>query len=268
MAPFKAAKREIRLTNTDDARRLMQMGVDYSRKMEEMKPHRRIIKTLEKAGLLDESKLNFLIDLNKKNPEAIKKFLKDSEIDPMDLSLEGESTYKPTDHGVRENELALDEILDEIRGTDAFTRTVDVITNEWDTASRKILLDNPGVIRILNDHMSAGIYDQIASKVAEERVFGRLAGLSDLDAYKAVGDAMHKSGAFVKAPNSKESSAKGNTDQDSSQDSGSDSAEAENLRNRKRAASPTKGNASTRKPVINIMALSDEEVMKLDPRTL
>ena len=34
MAPFRAAKREIKLDNVEDARRLLKMGVDYSMKMQ------------------------------------------------------------------------------------------------------------------------------------------------------------------------------------------------------------------------------------------
>jgi hypothetical protein len=265
MAPLKAAKRTIKVTNPDDARRLMQMGVDYSRKMEQMKPYLRVLKTLEKNDLLDIDKVNFFIDLDKKNPDAIRKFLKDSEIDPMDLSLEDSADYKPNDHTVGDNEILLEEVLEDIRGSKAFDRTVDVITNQWDTASRQILMDNPRIIQILNEHVEAGIFDQIADVVASEKTFGRLTGLSDLEAYKAVGDAIQEKGGFK--PNSAETSPGGNTNQDFSQDpTGSDS--DDKLKNRKRAASPTKGSAGAGKPKVDIMGMTDEEIENLDVNSL
>ena len=267
MAPFKAAKREIKVDNIDDARRLMQMGVDYSRKMEAMKPYQRVLKTLEKNDLLDIAKVNFLIDLDKKDPAAIRKFLKDSEIDPMDLSLEDDTDYKPTDHMIGDSEMELNDVLDDIRGTDTFERTVTTITDEWDTASRQVLMDNPRIIGIINDHMQAGIFDQIAEKVEQERVFGRLQGLSDLEAYKEVGDAIQAKGGFTPHPRGESPPMDGNG-QDFSQDSGSGSAAAEKLRNRKRAASPTKGNASAGKPKVNIMEMSDAEIEKIDVNSL
>jgi hypothetical protein len=265
MAPFKASKREIQVNNIDDARRLMQMGVDYSKKMEAMKPYQRVLKTLEKNDLLDMEKVNFLIDLDKKNPDAIRKFLKDSEIDPMDLDLEDNADYRPTDHTVGDSEIALDDVLEQIRDTDAFDRTVDTITKEWDTASRRVLMDNPSVIKTINDHIGAGIFDQIANVVAQEKIYGRLTGLSDLDAYKKVGDAIQAEGGF-KQPNPSRTSPPGNTDQGFSQDSGSESKAGVNAR--KRAASPTKGNASAGKTKVNLGSLSDEEIENLDLSTL
>jgi len=269
MAPFKAAKREIKPKSIDDARRLMQMGVDYSRKMEAMKPYQRVLKTLEKNGLLDIEKVNFLIDLDKKNPDAVKKFLKDSEIDPMDLSLEDDTNYTPTDHTVGDAEVALDNVLDQIRDTETFDRTIDEITNQWDTASKQVLMDNPGIIGVINDQIAAGIYDQIMDVVTNEKSFGRLQGLSDLEAYRTVGDAIQKRGGFKPHPNA-ETTSGGNTDQGHSQDSGSGAADkkAAKLRSRKRAASPTKGSASAGKPKLDIMSMSDEEIEKLDVNSL
>jgi len=265
-APFKAAKREVKVDTVEDVRQLMQMGVDYARKMADMKPYMRVLKTLEKNNLLDEGKVNFLIDLEKKNPEAIRKFLKDSEIDPMDLSYEDDTNdYKPTNHIVGDKELQLDEVLSEIRDTEVFPRTVDTITKVWDKPSRQVLMDNPGVIRIINDHMASGIYDQVTAVMEKERMLGHLPpDLSDLDAYKAVGDAMHEAGAFK--PNA--TSATGKTGQDFSQDSGSGSAHADKLRNRKKAASPTKGTAGTGKPKVDLGKLTDEQIENLDLATL
>ena len=143
MAPFKASKRTVQVKSKGDARRLMQMGFDYTRKMEEMKPHLRVLKTLEHNDFLDLEKINFAIDLMKGNSEAVKKFLKDRSIDPIELDLEGDVDYKPTDHSVSDGQLALDSVLDSIRDTDSFVRVANVITKEWDKASQNTLMDNP-----------------------------------------------------------------------------------------------------------------------------
>ena len=264
LAPFKAAKREIKIDTPEDARRLMQMGVDYARKMEQMKPYRRVLKTLEKEGLVDVDKINFLIDLNKKDPAAIRKFLKDGEIDPIDLDLEDGEDYEPTDHIVGDREIALDDILDEIRGTPSFDKTIKLVTKEWDSASQTLLVDNPAVIRHLNGHMETGIYDQIANKVATERALGRLNGLSDLEAYKQVGDAMHDNGEFIDSPNSTATSPSGNTNQGGSHPNGSDPA----LKARKRAASPTKGSASTGKQAPDFSKMTDKQIEEFDVNSL
>lgn len=268
MAPFKASKRTIQPQNIEEARRLMQMGVDYARKMQDMKPYQKVLRTLEQNDLLSDEKINFVIDLLGKKPEAIKKLLKDSDIDPMDLDLEGNNDYRPTDHMVGDSEIALEEVIDEIRGTPSFDKTVDVITNQWDKASRQLLMDNPQVIGYINSHIESGIFDKIMDRVASEKIFGKHKGLSDLETYKAVGDAMHAEGAFGEstppAPTQPAPSTPGTSTQGERQNGSNGS-----VRDRKRAASPPKGSASAGKQMPNFLHdLSDEEIEKFDIHSL
>jgi len=262
LSPLKAAKRTIQVESVDKARQLMQMGVDYSRKMEDLKPYQRMMKSLERADLLDEGKLNFLIDLSRKNPEAIKKLLKDSDIDPLDLDLEDSAAYRPNDHMVPEGELAVDEVLDSIRPSPKFNDVVNTV-QKWDTASKRALMDNPQIFQHLTTHMEAGIYELILDRLESDRIFGKHVGLSDLEAYKTVGDAMFEEGAF--SPNARSTSATGNTDQGHSQDSqGSE----ESVKARKRAASPPKGTASKgTKKQPDFSKMSDDEIEKYDWRS-
>jgi hypothetical protein len=264
LAPLKAAKRTIEIGSVEKARQLMQMGVDYSRKMADMKPYQRMMTSLERAGLLEEDKLNFLIDLANKQPKAIQKLLKDSDIDPLDLDLEDSGAYQPNDHMVSEGELAVDQVLDSIRPSPKFDEVVDTVS-AWDTASKRALMDNPQVLQHLTAHMETGIYDMIMSRLESDRIFGKHVGLSDLDAYKAVGDAMHEEGAFAKAPAAQATSAAGNTDQGHSQDSQGSS---ESVKARKRAASPPKGTASkARKQQPDFSKMTDEEIENYDWRS-
>jgi hypothetical protein len=244
MSDFKASGRTVKLESPDDARRLMQMGYDYTNKMRDMKPHLKVLKTLEHNDLLDAEKINFAIDLMKGNPEAIKKFLKDKEIDPIDLSLEDSPDYVATDHSVSDEQVALDEVLDSIRSTETFPRLAQVITKEWDKPSQEVLMGIPSLIGVINDHMQQGYYDQIVAKVDYERSLGRLRGLNDLDAYKAVGDAMQKQGVF-RAPAGSGTTPPVESGQGQQDPKGSTSGSGK--RARKRAASPPKGGAGAGK---------------------
>lgn len=266
MAPFRAANREISLDNIEDARRLMQMGVDYSRKMETMKPHLRVIRTLEKAGLTDLNKINFLIDLDKNDPAAIKKLLKDNDIDPMSLDMKEGGDYSPNDHTIGDTELAVTTVLKSLEGSPSFDRTMTVISDELDTRSKSQLQDNPALIATINEHIETGIYDKIMNKVADEKLFGRLAGMSDLDAYYQVGAAIHEAGGFNIPSEDEPAPGKKSTQAASSSGSAAEKAE---LQKRKRAALSTKGKATkTGKKVINISALSDEQIEKMDLSSL
>ena len=265
MQPFKANGREMQVESAEDVVRLMQMGANYNQKMHAMKPNMKILKTLEKNGLLDEGKLNFLIDIDKKNPEAIAKLIKDSEIDPMDFSTddeEGKSNYEVPDYTVGEAELRLNEVITSIESTDTYDRTMDVVGNKWDNQSRQLVAEQPELLRVLNDHMASGVHDLISTEVEKARMFGRLDGMTDLQAYQAVGDQLHQAGKFnhlqgdtaqpqptvtKRAPKPKVSDAKRNA--------------------KKRAASPTKASKNSSTPSeYSPLAMSDEEFEKLDAR--
>ena len=251
LTPFRASKREVQVKNVEDARKLMQMGVDYQYKMQALKPQLRIMRALDKNGLLDEDKVNFLIDLDKKNPEAVKKYLKDKEIDPMDLDMDSETDYTPQSYAPTESEQAIDDVLDDIRETKAFDRTIDELGNKWDAPSKQVLMQQPQLIKLINTQVETGVYDQIMNVVASERMLGRLQGLNDLMAYKTVGDALQASGAFDHLKT--ESKPKRKPSQDPK------------VKARKRAASPTKRSSSTRTSAQDFhpLALSDEEFEKM-----
>lgn len=271
MAPFRAAKREVQPKTIEDARRLMQMGADYSKKMELMKPNLRVLRTLEKAELLDPSRINFLIDLHNKSPEAIQKLLKDSNIDPMELKLEDSVDYSPTNHQIGDAELAVRDVLDTIKDSPKFAETVEVISEKMDMASRKALQESPAVIAELHTHIESGLYQQVVDAVANERMYGRLAGLSDLEAYYTIGSAMEQAGALNGPDASPPTTSK--EEQSSVQGSGSLAKKAKaskaNLRNRKRAASPTKGKTvKSGKAVPDFTKMTDDEIAAFDMSSL
>lgn len=197
-SPIKANGREIKVENIDDAISLMQMGLNYNKKMAAIKPNLRLMKMLETHGLLDEGKLSYLIDLEKKNPEAINKLIKDSGMDPLDLSAEKANEYKPGTYGVDEQTLELDTVLSELEDSPGYGRTLTVVSKEWDGTSKAAIVAKPELLKLINSHVETGIYDMIATAVERERTFGRLKGLSDIEAYRQVGDAMDARGEFNK----------------------------------------------------------------------
>lgn len=197
LAPFKANGREVSVKNVDDAIALMQMGANYNKKMAALKPNLKLLKLLENNGLLSESKLSYLIDLENKNPAAINKLVKDSGIDPMDLDADKASGYTPKTYTVDDKEMELDSVLEEIQDTPSYRQTLDIVSTKWDGASKQAIVASPQLLKVINGHVQSGIYDTIVKEVDSERVFGRLQGLSDIEAYRQVGDAIQARGGFA-----------------------------------------------------------------------
>lgn len=261
LAPFKANGREIQVKSVDDAVALMQMGANYNKKMVALKPNLKMLKLLENNGLLSEEKISYLIDLEKKNPAAINKLVKDSGLDPMDLDAEKAGEYKPKIHSVDDREIDLDTVLDEIQETPTYTQTLEIVSKKWDGASKQTIASTPQLLKVINDHVANGIYDLINQEVERERMFGRLNGLSDIEAYRRVGDAINARGGFnhlVSNP--------GKPNQEPVVVQPKPKAPADDkLNEKRRAASSTKpANVSTAAASdFNPLALSNEEFSKL-----
>ncbi|AGH57615.1 tail length tape measure protein [Pseudoalteromonas phage pYD6-A] len=253
MAPFKGNGKEIKVDSPEDLRRLAQMGVGYNARMAELKPIRKIAKMLENEGLLDESKINFLIDLSKNNPDAINKLVRDSGINPLDIDTEGTDGYKPNTYTVNDTQLALDEALDELERTPSGQRVIDVVSNKWDKNSKQVLVSNPAHMRQLEQHINDGIFDKVTAAVERERLFNRLpAGVSDLEAYNIIGQQMAARGEFNAPATAQQEAPVTKPAQDTKRKS------------RKRAAAPSKGGKRTtsKSSQANLLSMSDEEFEK------
>lgn len=256
--PFKANGREYSVNSPQEVITLMQMGANYNKKMVALKPHLQTIKTLEKNGLLDNDKLNYLIDLNNKNPEAIKKLLKDSNFDTTEFDSEDDISYKPNNYSISSQEVEVDEVIRELETTPTFSKLTNVITNDWDQASRNVIFENPGLLRVINEQLDNGIFDVITKEVDRRKLFGQLGGKSDIEAYKEVGDEINSKGGFnflfennENEPDKKIS--KTNSENDKA------------LNKRRKAASPTTGRTTNKQNprTIDASKLSDEDFEKL-----
>jgi hypothetical protein len=255
LAPFKANGKEIKVDSVDEAIQLMQMGANYNKKMAALKPSLKILKALESNDLLDEDKINFLIDLGKKNPDAISKLIRDSGIDPLDVDVDGEADYKPNTYTANDKEIELDAVLEEIQDTPAYSQTIDIISNKWDDASRQVLVNNPHIIRLINAQVESGLFEQINQVMEKRRVLGQLGNMSDIEAYKMIGDelflaqANNPAQAPVEKPIIKKPAEKKPDPE---------------VAKRKKAAAATKGKPAAKPSAdFNPLSMSDEEFEKV-----
>jgi len=263
LATFKANGKDMKVDSVEDARRLMQMGANYNKKMSGLKPNLKHLKLLEKHQLLNEDKLSFLIDLNEGNPEAIKKLLTDSKIDPMDLNLDEDVNYKPAQRTVDDREVELDTVLEELRDSETYDQTLNIVGTKWDDQSKQIVADQPQLLKVISGHIASGVYDLISTEVERERMFGRLSGVSDIEAYRQIGDAMQENGAFDHLFSNEKVPVKSPSKAAAPKPIVNDA----KRRDKRRAASPSKPAAPTSsgKADYNPLSMSDEEFLRLDP---
>ena len=256
MAPIHANGKTIELRSPDELRQLAQMGANYTKKMQAIAPHRKVLMMLENNGLLDEGKLSFLIDLEKKNPEAIKKLIKEAGINPLDIDTEVEPTYREGNHRVTDEEAAFVSQLEDLKSTPEGTQTIQTINN-WDQASKEVLWKNPSLMTTIHNQRANGIYDTIAKEIDRRRTLGQIpTEVSFLQAYKAVGDELHNAGAFnnlgTKAPQGKTPVAVRPAMPKPPVANGDKAS----------AAAPSRSTPKAVKPFVNPLQMSDDEFMK------
>lgn len=253
LEPFRANGKDVQVKSADEAITLMQLGANYTKKMQELSPNLKLLKTLEKHELLDADKLNHLIDLSKKDPKAIAQLIKDAEYEPEELNDNDENVeYTPTDHQVSDTAVQLDEVLSSIENTPTYDKCIDTIGNQWDEKSKQLLTQQPSLIRSLNEQMQEGVFDKINDEVERTKMFGGLSGVSDFEAYKAVGAQMLQRGEF-KTPEAKPVA--------KTQIKPLDKA----LSKKRKAATTSKSTSkTTAKKKENFLNMSDDEFLKIN----
>jgi len=177
--PFRANGKEITPRNVEDVIQLMQMGANYTKKMQLMAPLKKAAESLSRADIKEDD-LNFLIDVHKGDKEAIKKLLMKHNVDPMDLDLES-TNYVPKNNIVSDEDVEYSNILDDIH--DSLPKIQEIMTNIWDAKSKEALLKDPNLMRALHEEIAMGRFDNVQAQLEIEKTFGRYKGKSDVEAY-------------------------------------------------------------------------------------
>jgi len=178
MKPFKANGKTVQARTPEEAIRLMQMGAGHIKYQTQVRPLLAQVKTLENAGITN-SDLNFLVELHNKNPEAIKKLVRDADIDPYDIVVddnakEADKTYQPKNYLATEDQVALEEVLREVQEQPEGEALLKAVRVDWDQSSRKMALDEPNVLRILTEQKQSGVYDLITAEIDRRKTLGEL----------------------------------------------------------------------------------------------
>jgi hypothetical protein len=188
LAKFTANGREVEgFKDPDDLIRAQQMLHGYSDKMKVFKEYKPYLKALEERKLTSDSdKFNLAMSLLDGDPEAIKKVLKEQNIDPMELDLE-DIKYAPKNNLPSAAQMQIEETYEQAENlgiSDTFNR---VVTKDWDLDSVKELVSNPVVKNDLLQHLKDGTYDLVQNEVQRMELLdstGTLNGMTSVDKYR------------------------------------------------------------------------------------
>ena len=164
-------------------------AMDYTRKMQQIKPWRQTIDAIEQAKLSHDD-VSLMIDVLKGDKAAITAVLKRTGVDTLELDIE-DSKYVPKSYGRDEGTLAIKDIVDEISQDQEYAVTSRIIDREWDEGSWREMSKDPTLIKALHIDVKSGVYNKV-QPIAEKMKLYEGGRRSDLDYYKLAAQEYYK----------------------------------------------------------------------------
>ena len=155
-------------------------AMDYTKKMQAMKPWRKTIDAMEQAKL-SHNDVNLMIDVLKGDKDAIAEVIKRTGVDALELDTE-DSKYVAKDYGRDDATLALRDVIDEISGDPEYETTHKILANEWDDTSWKRLSSDPEMIKLLHIDVKNGMFQRLQPIADKLKTYDR-GSKSDLEYY-------------------------------------------------------------------------------------
>lgn len=181
---FKANGREYEFTE-DEVReqfpKIFGQAMDYTKKMQALKPWRKTIDAIEGAQLSHDD-VNLMIDVLKGDKDAVAAVLKRTGVDALELDVE-QSRYVPKDYGRDDKALAVKDVIEEISGDAEYSTTYKILSKEWDDDSFREMTSDPDLIKLLHIDVKSGMYDRVQPIAEKLKVYDR-GKRSNLDYYK------------------------------------------------------------------------------------
>ena len=171
---FTANGRQVRVEKPEDIVRLMQMGMNYNKKMEAIKPNMGLIKTLKEHGLDNPETLQFLIDLKKHDKTAIAKLLKDAEVDTYDLPDLEETPYTSQTAIISNQQAEFESILADLNQLPKGTDLIQSLgrSETWDDNSLEFFRTQPEALYHLYNDKNSGLYDEVLRVIDVDKALG------------------------------------------------------------------------------------------------
>lgn len=166
----------------DQFPKIFGQAMDYTKKMQAIKPWRKTIDAIEGAELTHED-VSLMIDVLKGDKNAITEVLKRTGVDTLELDTEADSAYVAKDYGRDDSALAIKDIVDDISRDEEYATTHNILSKEWDDRSWNAMARDPQLIRLLHTDVKSGMYKTLQPLAEKLKVYDG-GQKSDLDYYK------------------------------------------------------------------------------------
>ena len=188
LAKFTANGKEVEgFKDPEDLIRAQQMLHGYSDKMKVFKEYRPFLKALEERKITgDSDRFNLAMSLLDGDPEAIKKVLKEKNIDPLELDLE-DIKYIPKNMLPSNAQMLIEESYEQAENMGIVDKFNRVISKDWDVQSLQEFVSNGAVRNDLMQHLKDGTYEVVQNEIKRMELLdstGVLDGMTSVEKYR------------------------------------------------------------------------------------
>lgn len=169
-----------------------QMAAGLNEKMRTFKKYKGHMKLLDEKGLIDDpDKFNLALQLLEGDPEAIKKHIKDLEIDPFEMDME-KIDYVSKNQLPSQSSMDFDNIMENANSMGVGKLAEDTLLNKWDQGSTIKVMNDPAYSSELLEHMQTGTFDAVQARIEEKMRTDRYNQFSSLDSLTQYADALNE----------------------------------------------------------------------------
>ena len=181
----------------------LQKAIGFEEKNAVINKHKQFLAPLKERGMLeDPEKFNLALSILDGDKEAIKKHLKDLEINPvLDLDLD-EIDYKPKQHLASEGKVVLNDALEYAESVGIKDKLNEVLVKDMDDGSFSDFIKYPKLRNDLVEHLQDGTYDLVKTRIDEIRLTdmsGDYKALKMVDQYRYALDTLVREAEETKA---------------------------------------------------------------------
>ena len=263
---FKANGKEYEFSSeeiVDQFPKIFGQAMDYTKKMQSIKPWRKTIDALESAELTH-TDVNLMIDVLKGNKNAIAEVIKRTGVDTLDLDTDADSDYVANNYGRDDRALDVKDVVDLISQDPEYTTTHNILSKDWDERSWGTMSENPEMIRLLHLDVKSGMYDRLQPIAEKLKIFGG-GTKSDLDYYKEAAEQFFTRTAKEEALKQKQTAKKAEQETKANETARVETVKKKDAQRtatkqasaKRKAAAPTK-NLAAGKGVVDYLDDSDE----------
>ena len=180
--------------DVDSIIQMHQYGFGFHKKNEEFNKFRPVLKTLQENGLIDNpTELNYLLDLKNKNPEAIKKLIKESGLDVIsDYDPEEKIDFQPGQYVEQNQNTVVDQIFDAAKVMGIEEQLINTIETNFDDETQRVFVEDPIVRKEFMEHIQTGQFDNIDTRVKQLEISDTTGGFRQLPYVKRYAIAMNQ----------------------------------------------------------------------------